>query len=217
MLRIAIADDHNMFRKSLSLLIDSFGGMKVVAEASNGNELLMLLPDQEVDIILLDIQMPEMDGFKTVEALKQEFTDKRIIILSHLDNIEAVTMMIDAGVDGFFTKDADPAELKNALISLSKNGFYFDHKLSGLFNMQAAHAGKPGKDTIHFTPREMEIILLSAKGFSGKEIAGKLFISLRTVEVHKTNLMAKTGSKNFISVVIYALFHNFFSLDDINS
>jgi DNA-binding NarL/FixJ family response regulator len=218
MIKIAITDDHTIFRKSLLLLINTFGEIQVVMEAANGRELLDQLPHMHVDIVLLDLQMPEMDGFATCEELHQSYPDIKILILSHLDTVDTITKVMDLGVDGYFTKSANPAELKQAILNLNEKGFYFEKKLSAV--IEEILDSKPNRakeeQPANITRREIEIIKLSAAELSGKEIAHRLSISLRTVEVHKKNLMEKTASKNFLGVVLYALSHELLSLSDLN-
>lgn len=217
MIRIAITDDHTIFRKSLLLLINTFGHIQVVIEAANGRELLDQLPHMHVDIVLLDLQMPEMDGFATCEQLHHRYPDIKILILSHLDAVDTISKVMDLGVDGYFTKSANPAELKQAILNLNDKGFYFEKKLSAIIEEILDSKPNTAKEEkpANITRREIEIIKLSAAELSGKEIAHRLSISLRTVEVHKKNLMEKTASKNFLGVVLYALSHEMLSLSDL--
>lgn len=207
MLRIAIADDHALFRKSLKLLIGSFENMEIVAGASNGAELLEKLQTVTADILLLDLQMPEMDGFETCDKINELYPHMKILVLTLISEEDTIKKIMDMRVNGYFTKNTDPHELEKAIWKLQDNGFYFEKSLTSvienILNNRTNTAEEPAPPAI--TEREMDIIRLAVKEFSGKEIADQLGISLKTVETHKRNLMEKTNAKNFIGVITYAL------------
>ncbi len=217
MLRIAVADDHILFRKSLKLLIASFGDMEVVAGASNGKELLEKLETVSVDILLLDLQMPEMDGFETCQKVNELYPDIKILVLTLRDDAETIREVMKLGIHGYFTKNTDPSELKNAILKLNDDGFYFEKSLTSIiedildYPSMESETIKP----LVFSDREMEIVRLTLKEYSGSEIAVKLNISPKTVEKHKRNLMERVESKNFIGVITYALLHDLLSLNEL--
>lgn len=217
MLRIAIADDHILFRKSLKLLIASFDNMEVVAGASNGIELLEKLETTSADILLLDLQMPEMDGFETCWRVNELYPEIKILVLTLRDDIETIREVMQLGVQGYFTKNTDPSELKNAILKLNDDGFYFEKSLTSIIQdiLNFPSLESEAVHPIIFSDREMEIVRLTLKEYSGSEVAAKLSISPKTVEKHKRNLMGKIGSKNFIGVITYALLHNLLSLDEL--
>src|SRR5690606_23739240 len=217
MLRIAVADDHILFRKSLKLLIASFENMEVVAGASNGKELLEKLETVSVDILLLDLQMPEMDGFETCQKVNELYPDIKILVLTLMDDAETIREVMKLGIHGYFTKNTDPSELKNAILKLNDDGFYFEKSLTSIiedildYPSMESETIKP----LVFSDREMEIVRLTLKEYSGSEIAVKLNISPKTVEKHKRNLMERVESKNFIGVITYALLHDLLSLNEL--
>lgn len=217
MLRIAVADDHVLFRKSLKLLIKSFRNMEVVVGASNGKELLEKLETVSADILLLDLQMPEMDGFETCQKVNKLYPDIKILVLTLMDDAETIREVMKLGIHGYFTKNTDPSELKNAILKLSDDGFYFEKSLTSIiedildYPSPESEAVKP----LVFSDREMEIVRLTLKEYSGYEVAAKLRISPRTVEKHKRNLMEKVESKNFIGVITYALLNAFLSVNEL--
>lgn len=218
MLRIAITDDHTLFRKSLRLLINSFENMEVVAGASNGIELLEILKTVPVDILLLDLQMPEMDGFETCKKVNELYPDIKILILSLLQDAETIREIMDLKIHGYFTKNTDPSELKKAILNLKDNGFYFEKSLTSLIHyiLEEPPPALIEVKPLYFSKREIEILQYTLKEYNGKEIAHKFNISPRTVEKHKRNLMEKAGAKNFIGVITFALLHGFLSLDELN-
>ncbi len=217
MLRIAVADDHILFRKSLKLLISSFGNMEVVAGASNGKELLEKLETVSADILLLDLQMPEMDGFETCRRVNESYPDIKILVITLRDDAETIREVMKLGVHGYFTKNTDPFELKNAILKLNDDGFYFEKSLTSIIEdiLDYPSLELETEEPLVFSDREMEIIRLTLKEYSGSEIAVKLSISPKTVEKHKRNLMGKVGSKNFIGVITYALLHDLLSLNEL--
>jgi len=212
MIRVGITDDHVLFRKGLNLLVSNFQNIKVVLEASNGKELIEKLKHDSIDILLLDLQMPEMDGFETCMKIRELYPNIKILVLTFLNETDTVRKIMQMDAQGYFTKNTSPGELENAIRKLDKNGFYFEKNLASIIEEISDE-----KDiTISFTERELEIINLTLNECIGNEIAERLFISPRTVEVHKRNLMEKTGSKNFMGVVAYALLHKFISLNNMN-
>ncbi|HEX8576203.1 MAG TPA: response regulator transcription factor [Flavobacterium sp.] len=219
MLRIAITDDHTLFRKSLSLLVGSFENIQVVVEASNGKELLEKLKSTTVDILLLDLQMPEMNGFETSRKISEQYPDIKVLILTLRNEEEAIKKVMEQGVHGYFTKDTDPLELKNAILKLHDDGFYFEKSLTSVIQhiLDNSSTTTKTREPHVFTEREMDIVRLTLKEYSGTQIAYKLCISPKTVEKHKRNLMEKTDSKNFIGVIMYALLNDFISLNEVKN
>jgi Response regulator containing a CheY-like receiver domain and an HTH DNA-binding domain len=219
MLRIAITDDHTLFRKSLGLLINSFDGMQVILEAENGAELLERLKHIQVDILLLDLQMPVMDGFETSKILQTEYPAIKTLVLTQLNERDTISRVLKSGVQGFFTKNTDPIELQNAINKLNNNGFYFENSFASIIHgiakeMEIDNAVIPENKSL-FSAREHEILMLTLKEYSGSSIGEMLNISPKTVEKHKANLMEKTGSQNFIGVITYALQHELISIEDL--
>lgn len=217
MIRVGLVDDHKLFRKSLANLIGSFEGLDVVLEASNGKELFKELPNIELDIVLLDIQMPEMDGYETCEILNKDYPEIKILIVSQLTSNESVNKTIELGAHGYFTKNSDPEQLEIAIKNTFNLGFYFGTDLSSLLKdavlYKKMYTIPMSNQLISFTTREIEIIKMAGKEFNSIEIAKKLNINTRTVETHRKRIMEKVGSKNFIGVILYALKHEFISIN----
>ena len=219
MLRIAIVDDHQLFRKSLSLLISTFDGIQVVIEANNGKEFIETLEDTPIDLVLLDIQMPEMDGYETCKILHELHPDIKILIVSQLTTKESIHKIMDLGAHGYFTKNSNPDQLEFAIKSLSDKGFYFGMELGEVLREAILWEKKATKkvidSTVFLSKRELEIISMASQELSSAEIADKLCINIRTVETHRKRVMEKTHAKNFIGVVLFALKHNYILLDDL--
>jgi DNA-binding NarL/FixJ family response regulator len=219
MTRIAIADDHQLFRRSLAALIDTFDDMQVVLQAEDGVQLLDQLAESAVDLVLLDLQMPNLDGFATCAIIKKEFPDIKILIVSQLSSRESIFKVMELGADGFFTKNSNPEELENAIISIRDKDFYFAEDLSEVLKDALLWDNKkhtnltPSLNII--TLREMDVIRMACKELNSQAIAESLCISIRTVESHRKKIIEKTGAKNFIGVVLYALKHNLLMVEDI--
>jgi DNA-binding NarL/FixJ family response regulator len=217
MINIGIVDDHKLFRRSLSLLVNMFDGMRVVAEAENGSDFIKAASTIPMDIVLLDIQMPEMDGFETCAKIVSLFPDIKVIIVSQLTSKESVTKMIHYGAHGYFTKNSEPAHLEAAIKAVDRKGFYFGADLGEV--IRDALSEQKRYPIPHFgailTPRELDIVRMAAREYSSSRIATELFINVRTVETHRKRIMEKTNSKNFLGVVLYAIRNNYISLTDV--
>ncbi|UPQ78285.1 response regulator transcription factor [Flavobacterium azooxidireducens] len=221
MIRIALVDDHQLFRKSLSLLIATFDEVEVVFDTDDGLKLLeKLINGEKIDVVLLDIQMPIMDGFEICTRLKKDYSDVKILIVSQLTTKEAVHKIMDCGANGFFTKNSPPELLEQAIKGIINKDYYFDMELAAVVREAILWEKKVQSNfnftqKINLTGREVEIILMACKELSSIEIGDKLCISTRTVEKHRKRIMEKTESKNFIGVVLYALKVNAIYLEDI--
>lgn len=215
MLRVAITDDHTLFRKSLGMLVNNFADMQVVLEAGNGSELLDKLQNTPADILLLDLQMPEMDGFETAKRIKERYPEMKILILTLMSETDIIDRVIKMGVNGYFTKNTPPQELENAIWNLSNDGFYFEDSLSTVINKILNDPEKETvtADTINFTERELEIIKFTAEGLKAREIAETLFISPKTVNNHKQNIQNKYHFESMMTAILYCLNNRLINVD----
>jgi len=202
--KVIIVDDHKIFRKGLRFLLDDMDNINVVGEAENGHEFLDLINVTEVDIILMDINMPKMNGIDaTIEALREN-PNLKIVVLSMHGEEQYYDKMVEAGVKGFLLKNSDVDELSAALLTVGSGGSYFSQELLvGILNKRKQQ--KNPSEIVHFTDRELEVLQLICKGFSNNKIADTLFISIRTVERHRANLLSKTNCTNSIAMVMYAI------------
>lgn len=220
MLRIGIVDDHQLFRKSLSLLVDSFDGTKVVLEAENGLQLFEMLEFIPLDLLLLDIQMPQMDGYETCQILRKKYPDIKVLIVSQLATRESIHKVMELGAHGFFSKNSNPEQLELAIMNIYEKDFYFGQEL-GTVLKEAILWQKNYKiddhilSTAQISARELDVIKLACREYSSSEIAEKLFISVRTVETHRKRIMEKTQSKNFIGVVLFILKQGLITVEEL--
>lgn len=218
MIRVGIVDDHQIFRKSLRALVESLEGTEVVLDAGDGNELLDLLKTKTIDLLLLDIQMPGMNGYTTCSIVRKEYPDVKVLILSQLNSKEAIHKVMEVGAHGFFTKNANPEELENAILSIRHRDYYFGQELGAVLKEALDWDTKqPVKKTgsPKLTEREMEIIKMACKEHRNDAIADALCISILTVESHRKKILQKTDAKNFLGVLVYALRQGLLTVEDL--
>ncbi|MBI9056870.1 response regulator transcription factor [Labilibaculum sp. DW002] len=202
--KIMIVDDHKMFRSGLRFLLNNVPKIEIVGEASNGKEFLEMAENTQIDIVLMDINMPEMNGIEaTREALKR-YPDMKVIVLSMHGEEEYYDQMLDAGVKGFLLKNSDADELISALEAVMAGKSYFSQELL-VDILDQKRLQKLKIETVKLSQRELEVLKLICDGYSNAEIAEELFISQRTVDRHRSNLLSKTSCKNSTSLVMYAV------------
>jgi DNA-binding NarL/FixJ family response regulator len=214
--KIIIVDDHKLFREGLNFVINQFEDFKVVAEAADGEAFLKLIEELEVDLVLMDISMPHMDGIEATKQAIEKYPNIKILALSMFGDEEYYYKMIQAGVKGFILKESGKEELEKAIREIIEGENYFSQKLLTdiIMNLDKPNSAsaRPTGEKIKFTRREIEVLDLICTGLSNAEIADKLFLSLRTIEGHKSKLISKTGVKNSISLVMYALKNKYIEL-----
>lgn len=203
--KIIIVDDHTLFRNGLRILLNSLSNYRVVGEAANGQEFIGLLDKTEVDLVLLDIDMPVMDGITAARLALQKFPNLKIITLSMYGEEDYYYKMVDAGVKGFLLKNSDMNEVRNALEAVYEGGNYFSSELLQTLVNSLRTSSKPKEPHMDLSEREIEILILICQGFSNQEIAEQLFISKRTVDKHRANILEKSQCKNTAQLVMYAI------------
>ncbi|WP_372947000.1 response regulator [Mariniphaga sp.] len=209
-INVVIADDHKLFRKGIRSLLEEFPLVNKIYEAGNGIELLELLKQLDTlpEIILLDIQMPVMNGIDAQRRIRQLYPLQKVIILTMEDDEQFIMHMISEGVSGYLLKDAEPDELEEAIVKVVKNDFYFPPGLAQLVLKSTRQKHNLKQDLPEFSDRELEVLDLICREFTAPEIAEKLEISPRTVEGHRRKLLEKSGSKNIAGLVVFALKNN---------
>jgi len=205
-IRLAIADDHRIFREGLKAFLDDYSQVDVRVEAASGRQLLDLLPHHAVDIVLMDINMPELDGLQTTAMLHQLFPQLRVLALSMFDEDKYIVGMMKAGARGYLLKSAEPDEIVDAIVAVHERGFYFNESLSTtLVKQLVGQSPAELKHEAELNERETEVLQLLCQELSNSEIADRLFLSVRTVEGYRTRLFEKTGARNIVGLVIYAV------------
>lgn len=204
---VLLADDHEMMREGLKLLVNRQTDMETVGEADNGRVAVALARELKPDVVVMDISMPEMDGLKATERLKALCPEIKVLTLTrHADDVY-LRKLLKAGTSGYLLKKSASGELVRAIRAVASGGIYLDPAMTGrvisdVFEKRAARGALPGKD---LSGREEEVLRLLAWGYAHKEIAARLNISVKTVEVYKTRAMEKMGMTNRIDIVRYAL------------
>ena len=204
-MRILLVDDHTLFRNGLKMLLDTLPGYEVTGEASNGRDFLDLIAKHDYDIVFLDIEMPEINGIEAARKAIEQRPGLKIITLSMYGDEEYYDQMVDAGARGFLLKNTNLQEVRTAIDTVMAGGNYFSQELMQnlLRNYKAMHESKD--PDAELSEREIEILLLICSGLSNQKIGDQLFISKRTVEKHRANILCKTNIKNTAGLVMYAI------------
>lgn len=204
---IVIVDDHSLFRNGLRILLTASGQFNVIGEAENGKEFIELLDHLTPDIVLMDIDMPVLDGIEATRLALKKTPSLKVISLSMFGEEEYYYKMIEAGVKGFLLKNSDINEVRSAIQTVAQGGKYFSQEL--LYNVvkNIRSTAKDIETTETLSEREIEVLIQICKGLSNNEIAENLHISKRTVDKHRANLLDKTNSKNTAHLVMYAIKH----------
>ncbi|MCS7019527.1 MAG: response regulator transcription factor [Cytophagales bacterium] len=210
-IKIVIADDHPVMRLGLSHLIKNEPDMQVVGVAANGTEAIRIAKETSPDVIILDINMPEMDGLSLANHLKEELPELRIVIFTAHHNEAAFNAAIDAGVEGFISKENVFADLSEGIRQVASGKSYFSSVFSDYLLNRIKQDGRQKKEkqslTEQLTPTEMRIMSLIANMKTSQEIADMLFISVKTVENHRTNICRKLNVKGKNALLKFALSH----------
>ena len=213
MTRILLADDHTILRDGIRALLSADPGFDVVGEASNGAEVLALLATNPADVVLMDVQMPVLDGFATIPELRRRFPEVRVLVLTMLDHESCVARMLEAGALGYVLKNAAISEISYAIRTVAAGHSFLCTEI-GLCMLYKAVARTgalgDGEDTdgpagADLTARELEVLKLIAEGLTNGEIADKLFTSKRTIETHRQNIITKTQAKNTAALIKLAV------------
>jgi DNA-binding NarL/FixJ family response regulator len=214
--RVIITEDHIILRQGLRMLLSEDPGLEVVGEAGNGVELLELLAHTPADVVLMDINMPEMDGFEATERIIAKYPDTKVIALSMLNSLPYVQKIMNCGASGFLLKTTGKDELRSAikLVAGGTNYICSELSISLLSNSTAPVAARNEKvEQTGLSKREIEVLVLIAEGFTNAEIADKLFTSKRTIETHRQNILEKTGAKNTANLIKYAIGHKIIDIE----
>lgn len=206
---VALVDDHVLLRNGLASLVKSFGDYGVLFEANNGRHFIdQLQPRYVPDIVLLDINMPEMDGYETAIWLKKNHPEIKVLALSMYDNENAIIRMFKAGAKGYILKDCDPTELRTALDSIVRKGYYYSEMVTGrLIHTinQLDEEDSNIKQLVQLNEREIEFLKLACTELTYKEIADKMFLSPRTIDGYRDALFEKLNCKTRVGLVMYAI------------
>ncbi|WP_299672139.1 response regulator transcription factor [uncultured Polaribacter sp.] len=210
-IHIAIIDDEQLFREGIRFILEKQENFNVVFEANNGQKLLDFIDstDQLPDVILMDLKMPVLDGIEATKMIHRKHKDIKIIALTSYNNKSFITSMIDFGASSYLLKNTSPKVVVKTINQVFKYGYYYDDHVMDIINENAhSSSGKKIKAQLnnnHLSRREKDVLELLCEQLTTSEIAGRLFISPRTVEGHRNSLLLKTASKNVAGLVIYGI------------
>ncbi len=206
-IRIVVADDHHILLDGLKALLQKQKDMEIVGLYGNGRQLFESLPDTKAHIALVDINMPEMNGYETTQKIKQHFPQTNVIVLSMHDDATRIMEMIEIGASGYLLKNITDKELLEAIRSVAQGKLYFSAEVSEKITTFAVQQQRKleSPDEPKLTDRELEILKLITQEYSNAQIAQTLFISERTVETHRKNMLRKTNNKTIVGLLKYAM------------
>ena len=212
MTRLILADDHTILRDGIRALLSAEADLDIVGEASNGAEVLSILESTPADVVLMDVQMPVLDGFATMPELRRRFPEVRVLVLTMLDHENYVARMFEAGALGYVLKNAAISEIKHAIRTVATSNPFLCTEIGlNMLYKAVAHSASQATDGnapttgADLTSRELEVLKLIAEGMTNGEIADKLFTSKRTIETHRQNIIAKTQAKNTAALIRLAV------------
>lgn len=218
-IKIAIADDHTLFREGLAFIISKIKEFEVIIEAEDGLDLLAKLDksNDKPDVILMDLKMPNLDGMETAGRVKHLYPEMKIIILTMMQQEDFILHMFDLGVNGYLVKNTSAIELKEAINSVVDKDHYFNDHVSEIMlkGLKKKRVQKPSlSNKAQLTPREYEVLEHICQEYTTSEIADKLFVSHRTIETYRKNLLEKIGAKNTAGLIVRSIKTGLITLGD---
>jgi len=207
-IKIAIIDDQELFREGLKLILSQIDNFEVIFDSSNGFEFIDFLQNNKPDIVLMDINMPKIDGIETTKRAISIYPDLKIIALTLFSDLTHFTLMQNAGIEGFINKNINKNDLQQAINQVNEGGYYFSSEIMKLLALKTNSI-----NTNNFTSREIDVLNLVCNGLTSHAISEKLFISIKTVEVHRTNIFHKANVKNVAELIIWAIKNNYFTVE----
>lgn len=220
MVRIVLVDDHKLIRDGIrSYLNADKRKYDLLDEAENGKEALEKIKQLKPDLVITDLNMPIMDGLELIKELKKNYPEIKIIVLSMIDEAQYIKQVLKLGANGYLLKNSGSEEVKKAVDTVMNNASFYSAEVTNVIMSQLASGGRQKKvsrfdNDFTLTSREKEILKLIVQEYNNGEIADKLFISIRTVDAHKRNMIEKTGSKNIAGLLVWAIKNNIIDPED---
>ena len=213
--QVFLVDDHPIFLKGLALMLNEISDFKVIGEASNGREFLEKIAIRKPDVVLMDIKMPEINGIEATKQALQMYPDLKVIALTMFGEQKYLDLMAAAGAVGFLQKSITRDELEKAVKQVSHGEAFFSREMVADLSASAVKVSGSGvleQINERLTDRELEVLKYIVMGLTAQQIAEKMFLSFRTVEGHRSNLISKTGSRNVVDLVIFSIRNNLVNL-----
>jgi DNA-binding NarL/FixJ family response regulator len=209
-INIAIVDDHPLFREGMVALLREYADLDILFSACDGKDFFEQLPGKEIDVVLLDIEMPNMNGIETTVQLAKKHPGVRIIVLTFHDEAELIFRLIEIGADAFIPKGKNIETVVKAIRSLYNDGYYHSEETSKALVMGLQKRSKHAKSfkKIPLSEREVEVMKLLCEQYTNREIAEILKLSPRTIDTYRENIFIKIGAKNIVGIVRYAISHS---------
>jgi DNA-binding NarL/FixJ family response regulator len=207
-IRVALADDHKIFRDGIKMAIRNRDYIKILWEAEDGKDMMHKLKIKIPDVLLMDIRMPEIDGVNAIQLIRKEYEDLKIIVLSMYDDQEIITKMMEFGANAFLSKTTEPDEIYKAILTCMNEDFYFNDLVNAAVLLKLQHKKAVRKfypNTIKFTEKELKILKYISEDKTTEEISQEVFLSPRTIETIRQNMKSKVGAKTIAGLVMYAM------------
>ena len=206
-IRVLIADDHTIMRAGLRSLLEKEDQIEVVAEAENGRRAVQLAVEHEPDVVVMDVSMPDLNGIEATSQVLESLPEAKVIALSMHTDKRFVMGMLRAGASGYLLKDCASQELANAIVSVASNKKYLSPDIAGVVIEDSLYGVQQGGETVSsmLSAREREVLQLIAEGWSTKQIAAHLYVSVKTVETHRRQIMKKLDLHNIADLTKYAI------------
>ncbi|MEO0001483.1 MAG: hypothetical protein RL766_1529 [Bacteroidota bacterium] len=208
MIKVAIADDHKIFRDGIKMALSGKEYLKIIWEAEDGKDLIHKMKIKLPDVLLMDIRMPEMDGINAISLLRKEYEEVRIIVLTMYDDQEMISKMMEMGANAYLTKTTDPDEIYNAILTCMNDDFYFNDLLNKAVLMKLQQKKTTRQfypNPVKFNEKEISILKLIAQDKTTEEISREVFLSPRTIETIRQNMKTKVGAKTIAGLVMYGM------------
>jgi DNA-binding NarL/FixJ family response regulator len=207
-IKLAIADDHKIFRDGLKMALKDRAYLKILWEAENGKDLMHKLKIKQPDILLMDIRMPEMDGINAISLIRKGYEQVKIVVLTMYDDQELITKMMEMGANAYLTKTTDPDEIYQAILTCMNDDFYFNELVNKAVLLKLQHKKTVRQfypNPVKFSEKELSILKLIADDKTTEEISKEVFLSPRTVETIRQKMKEKIGVKTIAGLVMYAM------------
>ena len=209
LIKVGIADDHKIFRKGVILSLRQYTNLSFIIEAENGDDLLEKLASEMPDVVLVDLRMPGKDGIETTKAVSKLYPNIKILILTMYEDERFVSHLMENGANGYLLKNADPSEIRKAIVEVMIKGYYLNNFVNRVLLKKSTNKSIPSLNSeIVMSEKEKEVIQLLCREYTAAEIAAKMEISARTVESIKDRLMERFGTKNTAGLVFFAVKNN---------